>query len=70
MSKVIPKRTATWTAIAIGALAFSAGGAAAADCEGLAGKNFEDATISAAKSVAPPFNVAGKDAPTFCVGSA
>jgi len=64
MSKVVPKRTAAWTAIVSGALAFGVGSAAAADCQGLAGKNFGDATISAATSVAPPFNVAGKDPPT------
>ncbi len=56
-------RAATWTTIAIGAVAFSTGSAVAADCEGLAGKNFGDATISAAKSVAPPFSVMGKDPP-------
>jgi Tannase and feruloyl esterase len=64
MSKVVPKRTAAWTAIVSGALAFGAGSAAAADCQGLAGKNFGDATISAATSVAPPFNVTGQDPPT------
>jgi hypothetical protein len=56
-------RVATWTAT-IGAVAFSTGHAVAGDCEGLAGKNFGDATISAANSIAPPFNVTGKDPPT------
>jgi len=64
MSKVVPKRAAAWTAIVSGALAFGAGSAAAADCQGLAGKNFGEATISAATSVAPPFNVTGQDPPT------
>jgi feruloyl esterase len=51
-------------AIAIGAVVFSASAAAATDCEGLAGKNFGDASITAANSIAPPFNIAGKDPPT------
>ena len=51
-------------AVVSGTLAFGAGGAVAANCEGLVGKNFGDAMISAATNVAPPFNVAGKDPPT------
>jgi hypothetical protein len=52
-------------AVVSGTLAFGAGGAVAANCEGLVGKNFGDATISAATNVAPPFNVAAKDPPTL-----
>jgi Tannase and feruloyl esterase len=61
---VTPSRAAPWMAIAIGAVVFSASAAAATDCEGLAGKNFGDASITAANSIAPPFNIAGKDPPT------
>jgi hypothetical protein len=51
------------TVAALSALSFSAGGAAAATCESLAGKTFGDTTISAATAVTPPFSVMGKDPP-------
>ncbi|HKN27777.1 MAG TPA: tannase/feruloyl esterase family alpha/beta hydrolase [Roseiarcus sp.] len=52
------------TAAAFAALACSADGAQAANCENLAGKAYGDATISEATDVAPPFSVTGKDPPT------
>ena len=41
-------------AIAVGALAWGAGAASAADCGGLAGKTVGDFTITAATNVSPP----------------
>ena len=43
------------------ALLLTAGGAAAADCGGLAGKTFGAATITAATNVTPPSSVVGED---------
>jgi hypothetical protein len=42
----------------------SSAAAAAANCEGLSGKAFGDATITAATAVSPPFSVTGRDPPT------
>jgi hypothetical protein len=57
------KRRALLAFVALSALSFGAAGAAAATCEGLAGKSFGDATVSAATLVTPPFSVMGKDPP-------
>jgi hypothetical protein len=67
MSKVVPERTAIWMAIVSGALAFGAGGAAAANCEGLAGKNFGGATaLSDCRQLGPDRGSKTKKAEILC----